>query len=542
MLDIKSPGTLSGTKALIDTCVDGHGRCNRISPTSQVRLPTRLIDCTDLEHPRLVLTQDKVGRYLALSYVWGEEEPYQTTASNISAHLAGIDTSLLPQTILDAIYVTHILGVEYLWADSLCIVQDEDEDKLHEIGHMHLIYRRAYFTIIAASAKRVSEGFLRDGQTARRDITLPFICPTRPPAPGSPADVQQVGEVHLSDKSYFSDPREPVDRRGWCLQELCMSPRALIFTSRTLRFKCQEATRTVGNCPFNVTDEVRLPDALFHSPPQPLGYPSQDWFSVHRRWRDIVHNYTGRSLGKASDRLVACGALAKAFHGVLCSDYLAGLWRHTLLQDLLWYTRDQEGEPGRAHRLMEYRAPSWSWASVDGDVRHSTLSNDGVTAVAEVVSCEVKLKNPQYPFGEVTDGFLQLDAALIRCKVRVGGSSRWGADVLVPPTCHEHCSRNSEDVDEDDAIVGGELHATCYVDQLADISIERESAWLVPLLRQKAHTALIGLVVVLAETHSASRLGSSKKAYRRIGRFSSDWSWGTLKHYALKEAGVIEII
>lgn len=216
--------------------------------TSHHRLPTRVVDCTDPDHPRLVSTEGRYGRYVTLSYVWGGDQVQKTTTSNISAYEHGIEPSLLPATIRDAIHATHALGVQSIWIDSLCIIQDSDEDKLRELGRMHLIYRHAFLTIIAASASGVTEGFLQARPVAPRDVSLPFICPPQPAAAGysdAPHTVQQVGRMRASTTytaaegslQSYTRALEPINARGWCLQEYYMSPRSLIFTSESLQFR-----------------------------------------------------------------------------------------------------------------------------------------------------------------------------------------------------------------------------------------------------------------------------------------------------------------
>ncbi len=520
-------------------------RCIQISPTSDVRLPSHLVDCTDPACPRLVSTKGGYGRYLALSYVWGEPQPHQTTTSNVSAYSAGIEASSLPQTIRDAIYVTRTLGFQYLWADSLCIIQDSDEDKLHEIGRMHVIYRYAYFTIIAASAERVSDGFLQS-RRANHDIALPFLCPTRPPASGdSVEDTPQVGEVRATSlditdygtvMSGGDSAGEPIHKRGWCLQELYMSPRALIFTSDTLRFRCQHITQNVGNSFYHPTSaELRLPDVLFcpgASPPVKHG--SKDWWAIHRAWLVIVHQYTRRTIGQASAKLVACGALAEAFDRVLGSEYLAGLWRDTLLQDLLWVRMEDDRLQLKVgdSRPANYRAPSWSWAAVEGAVRIRTDPElVDVQAVAEVVRCDVTLKDQELPFGEVTGGILVLRAALIQpeCAIHFGSSrdevrisstrlaQRWGPD-------HDQPAYEGNTVLED-----GRLPGWCTADHAADgRSGSTRGRWLVPLLRHNFLSDVHGLILALADSDVPS-CAESKKVYRRIGPFRADAdSWDAL--------------
>jgi len=47
----------------------------------------------------------------------------------------------LPATILDAIALTRSLLIPYLWVDSLCIIQDLEEDKIREIATMAQVYK-----------------------------------------------------------------------------------------------------------------------------------------------------------------------------------------------------------------------------------------------------------------------------------------------------------------------------------------------------------------------------------------------------------------
>lgn len=539
----------------------GHKRCKHISPSSDVRLPTRLLDCTDPACPCLVSTEGQDGRYVALSYVWGEAQPHKTTNANQAVYSAGIDPSLLPQTILDAIYVTHTLGFQYLWVDSLCIIQDSGEDKLHEIGRMHLIYRHAYLTIIAASAERASDGFLQDRPAPLHDFTLPFICPPYRLIPGDKRsrDERPVaeGEVRIfRPLTYPEDPMEPVERRGWCLQELLMSSRALIFTSTTLRFRCQNTTLNVGNSFYRRNKYLKLPDIVLLPAPPLLRPGSGNWHNVHGRWTHVVLKYSSLTLGQASDKLVACGALAEAFHRVLGCDYLAGLWRYTLLQDLLWRKRNGDG-----HRPVEYRAPSWSWAAIDGGVWFEqfdassppqTLHGLGVVFGAQVMRCHVTLKDPELPFGEVTGGSLVLRAKLIPCKVRKADRGD-GAEILVPPPPHGQSSGGLHRFDEYTTIAKDEpcdpVEGNCMVDHLPDLLFKRESDWLLPVWwkvdgeGEEVGASASALILTLANRESGSETQNSK-VYRRIGMFVLDpRGWARLRHYyALEDEEEVEIV
>ncbi|EIW52293.1 HET-domain-containing protein [Trametes versicolor FP-101664 SS1] len=515
ILDVKSPRALALAKRCIDKCVEGHERCAALSVSPDALLPTRLIDCSDPDHPRLVSSPGERGRYLALSYVWGEDQPFKTTVSNLSAYEQGIDPARLPATIRDAIHVTHALGFHF-WVDALCIVQDSDANKRHEIGRMHLIYRFAYMTIIAASASKVSEGFLQRRQasaysTSRifpRDITLPFLCPVSAEDSVAPP---QVGEIHITPTFTHVEGKlegpshdwEPISGRGWCMQEYFMSPRALVFTSQTIQYKCQTHTRNIGRAFHSWYGERRLADVLLRPDPPHVVHNSKDWVAAHGSWLHVVEDYSRRAVSVPSDKLVACGALAAVFQRALRSDYLAGLWRATLLRDLMWYTPDGARRP----RPAVYRAPSWSWAAVDGQV--STMAEENLSpsldglVVAEVVRCEVAPVDAALPLGQVNDGSLVLCAALVPCGSPADARYRDDRILL-----------RYADLDDEDEL---ECLARIYIDTGGDLDVRR--TWAVPLTRALGHVR--GLVLAEAHSEGSSKTKSSK-VYRRVGFFSRE--------------------
>ncbi|KAF2738603.1 hypothetical protein EJ04DRAFT_417379, partial [Polyplosphaeria fusca] len=109
----------------------------------------------------LCLVETRPGpRYAALSYVWGpvgkQEGILKTLKSNIQrlktpGSLEKIGKSeKLPNTLWDAISLSSSLSIPYLWVDSLCIVQDDDETRGAQLGAMASIYANAYITLVAA--------------------------------------------------------------------------------------------------------------------------------------------------------------------------------------------------------------------------------------------------------------------------------------------------------------------------------------------------------------------------------------------------------
>ncbi len=82
----------------------------------------------------------------------------------------GTAAPLLPRTIEDAIRLTQRLGLRYLWADTLCLVQNDADDVRLGVNTMDLIYEAAHFTIVAAEGYNAHAGLpgLRSESRLRR--------------------------------------------------------------------------------------------------------------------------------------------------------------------------------------------------------------------------------------------------------------------------------------------------------------------------------------------------------------------------------------
>lgn len=100
--------------------------------------------------------------------------------------------------------------------------------------------------------------------------------------------------------------------------------------------------------------------------------------SLYRGWHAVLEGYSRCSLTMEKDKLVAISGIAKTFQAKLKDDYIAGLWRRVLVTDMLWKvsSRGNEASGHHARRPKEYRAPSWSWASVDGVIQPGYAARD----------------------------------------------------------------------------------------------------------------------------------------------------------------------
>ena len=155
--NVMSPESFKLALECFSNCVRTHDECPQPKPAL---LPDRVIDCSDTKKPKIIVTGgNQYGFYVALSYVWGGPQP-MTTTTNIDEYVReGLDMQKFPQTIQDAVVVTHNIGQRYLWIDALCILQDSSKDKARQLGAMRSIYRNAYLTINAACASSTNEGF-----------------------------------------------------------------------------------------------------------------------------------------------------------------------------------------------------------------------------------------------------------------------------------------------------------------------------------------------------------------------------------------------
>jgi len=129
----------------------------------------------------------------------------------------------------------------------------------------------------------------------------------------------------------------------------------------------------------------------------------------HAKWFEVVGAYSGRSLTKQGDKLIAISGIASRIKEDCGYEYVAGLWKDTILLDLLWHVDPNNNETPLAPRTPEYIAPSWSWASVKGSVTSSLLQPDLASVpLAEVKSVTVLTSDFEDATGPVSDGIVTL--------------------------------------------------------------------------------------------------------------------------------------
>ncbi|KAF9479124.1 HET-domain-containing protein [Pholiota conissans] len=401
----------------IQACSD-HEYCPSYE---EVYLPTRVIDCSDPAKPCLIETQGVIkGYYCTLSYVWGGDQLHKTTTSNIDTYIReGINVDL-PQTIADAIVVTNKLGFQYLWVDALCIIQDSNEDKVKELESMTRIYCNAHLTISVLSAYSAYEGFLPG---RRAPDVLPFYLADEASTPGwmlLKCGVQFPGRLSRQLGLSNSSMHAPLRKRSWSLQESILSPRQIIFQPPDVLYKCRSFQAVgIDEDTWSTNTRKLATDHIIFSEET---HPTLNKDKFYEQWQNILEDYSKRKSTLSSDKLVAVASVAEILQSHVQDQYIAGLWRRNLLDDLLWEVIAPMG-PDETHlpRPITYRAPTWSWASVDGELQARRWQYDLACASykAEIQMCKATPKFISHPLGEITDAKLTI-AAKIRPLMRDG--------------------------------------------------------------------------------------------------------------------------
>lgn len=133
-----NPGSehaLKQVRQWADQCFHHHPRCKNgafYRRKTHHQWPSRLIKVGSTSNDEVRLCefeeyskiQNRNISYAALSYCWGDQEKYpnfSTTTNNISRLHQNIQVAKLPVTVQEAIIITRLMGIPYIWVDAICI-------------------------------------------------------------------------------------------------------------------------------------------------------------------------------------------------------------------------------------------------------------------------------------------------------------------------------------------------------------------------------------------------------------------------------------
>ncbi|KAF5643442.1 heterokaryon incompatibility protein [Fusarium tjaetaba] len=439
-------------KKWVTNCQNHHPSC-KVAPACN---PTRLLQIIDnTTSIKLVLTHPSQRyKYVTLSHRWGDFKPALTQRSNLQEHMRGIPAGNLPATFRDAVIATNQLGYQFLWIDSLCIIQDDEKDWETECPRMSSVFQGAALTIAVPGAKDSSVGFLhkrplhddhdyRPCELQYRDShgnpinTIKIWYPGFHRMKEPPTDlnerlarVRDVGFFHDQSQVLGKEPESVLINRGWVVQETMLSSRILYFGSYQMYFECCSLTQ--DECTHDNLKDFSRFKSIVHF----------DSWKKSRWWFRFIEEYSRRALTFSSDRLPAISGIIHACKPPPGEVYLAGIWKSSLPEALLWRVSERtqniegpivapitDGTNDKSSAIVArqgYVAPSWSWASANKEVDFEDFQFTrfkGVSAL-EFISCSTTLVDSSAdadPYGRVRAGYLEVRGKL--CKAAVTRSS-----------------------------------------------------------------------------------------------------------------------
>lgn len=426
----RSDQCINRIRQWIQSCRHTHRRCRhtisgrRINP-SNPPLPYRCIEIvSDQNQIRLSLkeTAGQFGKYVTLSYRWDSTiKSSCTTVRNYQHRIEGRYLDQLPPLYMDLFFLTERLGIQYVWIDSLCIIQDSEgrEDWLEESAKMAEYYQYSTLTIAA----------MFDDLRLFPPTQNYFKLPTLARLPYRDSNGIQKGHFYLYSKigSPFSASKESeLLRRAWVFQELYLSMRVACFTPTGIRLYCKSELARDGYSaglfsgylhPFDNRwlqrsgNHISLALDLLRNHVTQLPYS----------WRIITQIYSCLLIENATeDRIQALAGIASEFvqvweiamkrlarsaqkrrsaeqRPVRYTDwYIAGHWIEQIHDSLLWNYDPALELHSTGHRVVGQRVSgisTWSWASILIPISWRGSPDRGTPAcgLIGVISLEKKL-------------------------------------------------------------------------------------------------------------------------------------------------------
>lgn len=385
-----------------DTCTSGHGnRCSKPEylgylPKPELRI---LIDVTE----NCLTPAPENASYMALSYVWGKVDMPKTVTANLSQlqKLGALNNTVLPKTIRHAMYLTRLLGERYLWVDSLCIVQDDEEFLNGHLGRMASIFAHAQAVIVPIDGENAESGIpgLEEAPAAQprhlEQETIPFG--ERSLLIRTKMGLRGRGESSSKKADYFD--------RGWTFQEYLFARRRICFENSSVWFQCCQSTQYEDHSHPDLPDRNR--DFLLD-----VGYPSLTVFSR------LVEDFNQRQLSYPQDCLAAIAGMLPCYSRAFKGGFLCGLPEMFFDATLLWQPGDDlvrrvPVDTGTTcGGINSGSLPTWSWVGWQGrlDFAGWATGNDFVAA------CSGWIASSRQQIIPITKWFTSSDVTGRTCK------------------------------------------------------------------------------------------------------------------------------
>lgn len=203
----------------------------------------------------------------------------------------------------------------------------------------------------------------------------------------------------VSPSYWDAADREPVSSRGWTFQETALSRRTIHYLSHGLKWECR------GCVEFE--DQMLLRCEQFGASSFRPSYTVALSMQSLDFWGDVISAYSLRKLTVYKDKLPAISGIANTIHKATGATYVAGLWKETLPYSLVWKSKPQDSKFQQPMPTDE-GTPSWSWASVDGQISAMVFKTEKkLHHTVSVLDCQCAPMGLN-PFGQVRGGYITI--------------------------------------------------------------------------------------------------------------------------------------
>jgi Heterokaryon incompatibility protein (HET) len=409
--------------------------------------PTRLIELgtVNARTVKLVITNNTShhddqgstkpeGQYVTLSHCWdGARDPFCLKADNVDHFRNSIQLEELPQTFKDAINFARQLGpdVKYIWIDSLCIMQGDEADWLHESAQMCQVYKNSYCNISATGGRDDHQGLYNE-RIKHSAEGSPGVGPNP-----SNKDSQRAEAVmqrrNIVDQPSWEQKVEaaPLNTKAWVLQERLLAPRVLHFCEDEIAWECHELDASesapagiVGFEPKRGASRGRVRLKSLLGAPNSLEDEAVTTDRAHDNWKRIIARYSVTDLPHPQDKLIALAGIAEQMSTQIEAPYVAGMWTNKYFTSQLLWRVEPQWNDGRffytSRRPTNYRAPSFSWAAVDAPegIRCGETQTEE-NLLIKVIEVNVQPQpEPNGQFGLVKDGgYIKLECQMLEIAI-----------------------------------------------------------------------------------------------------------------------------
>ncbi|KAL6893394.1 hypothetical protein GGI43DRAFT_184051 [Trichoderma evansii] len=388
----------------------------------------------------------EIMEYATLSHCWSETDPDfpRLLRHNMPDWSTGFSFDDLPQAIRDAAQVAYTNKIDYLWIESICVIQDDAVDIMLQKPHVGAYFRDSVITIVAASSASPNDSFL---YPRRKDWITKQIEFTAPSGGTATIDLRrrysrQTSPLDATDESSYKSQLKsfrrtgPIYRQGRCYQEALLGTRVISFTSAAITVNCRRHNQCTGDFTsrYKRNNVFRGLVCNYEDPALYKKYLAKysgiitfdEMLNICKGredtalWLQAVMQYTARNMiVHPKDKLSGIAGLASLTSMAQKFQYFAGLWLANLHEGLLWEVRLRPGQT-HATRIMfpfkNQKAPTFSWASVDAGVYYTEPWKGLLVPDATIIQA-CSMPKAHDPFGDVDGGFIKLKGRLVKCEV-----------------------------------------------------------------------------------------------------------------------------